>query len=101
MNAAALEIAERADGVEFALKVVPGASRTRVAGVLGSALKLAVTAPPEAGQANTAVLKLLADALNVPADRVSLLAGHSGPHKRVFVRGLTAAQVRAALEPPG
>ena len=43
----AVEITLGVGGVELTVKVVPGASRTRVAGVWGTALKLAVAAPPE------------------------------------------------------
>ena len=35
-----LEIEERDDGVVFAVKVVPGSSRTAVAGLLGAKLKV-------------------------------------------------------------
>ena len=54
----AVELVERAGGVELSVKVVPGASRTKVAGVWGVALRIAVAAPPEAGKANAAVVKL-------------------------------------------
>ena len=49
----------------LSVKVVPGASRDRVAGMLGDALKVQVSAPPEAGKANKAVLRVLAEFLNV------------------------------------
>jgi len=53
-------------GVRIALKVVPGASRDRVMGTLGDALKVAVSKPPEGGAANRAVVQLLAAALAAP-----------------------------------
>ena len=49
------------------MKVVPGASRTRLAGQLGDALKVAVAAPPEAGKANAALIELLAQVFAVEA----------------------------------
>ena len=39
------------DGTRVRVKVVPGASRTKVVGVLGDRLKVAVAAPPEGGKA--------------------------------------------------
>lgn len=98
-----LDIIDRRDGVEFAVKVVPGASRSRVAGLLGAALKLAVAAPPEKGQANAAVTELLAAALGVKRADIEIVAGRSQPHKRVRVRGVAAAAVLALAsgnEPP-
>jgi len=92
------------DGAELAVKVVPGAARTRIAGVLGDALKVTLAAPAEAGKANRALLAHLADALALrPAD-LELLAGHSHPRKRVLVRALRAedlaARLAALLAPP-
>ncbi len=92
-----LDIEVTASGVEFAVKVVPGASRTKIAGLLGAALKLAVAAPPEGGKANDAVVDLLAKAAGVKRGQVSIVAGQTQPHKRVAISGCTAEQLRAAL----
>jgi uncharacterized protein (TIGR00251 family) len=96
-----IPLTEHPDGVGFALKVVPGASRDRIVGALGDALKVAVSAPPEAGAANKAVAALLAAALGVPASAVTVVRGRSTPRKEVRVAGRTAAQVAAALAPFG
>jgi len=88
-------------GVHLAVKVVPGASRSRIVGVLGDRLKVAVSAPPEAGKANRAVCDLLARAFDVPAGDVSVISGTSKPRKVIEVLGPTAcaavAVLRAAL----
>ena len=57
------------------VKVVPGSSRNRIVGWLGDALKIKVTAPPEKGRANEAVLSLLAERLGLPADAVAVARG--------------------------
>ncbi len=92
-----LEVIARAGGIEFDVKVVPGASRTRLAGLWGKALKLAVAAPPAGGQANAAVISLLAKQLGVKTAQVTIVRGHTNPLKRVAVAGTTATAARARL----
>lgn len=85
------------DGAAFTVKVVPGASRSAVLGIWGDALRVSVVAPPEAGKANTAVRKLLAEALRVKRGAVRILSGHGRPLKRIAVDGLTVADAQAAV----
>lgn len=84
-------------GVLIEVKVVPGSSRDAIAGPLGDALKVKVAAPPEGGKANKAVCRLIAAALGVPADVVSVRRGTSHPRKQVSVRGVSAADAKRAL----
>lgn len=79
------------------LKVVPGASRTRLAGMLGDRLKVQVAAPPEAGKANKAVCTLIAKTLGVAKGDVQLVAGDTQPLKTLAIAGRTAAQVAEQL----
>ncbi len=89
-----LEIVSIEGGIEIAVKVVPGASRTKVVGTWGTALKVAVAAPPEGGKANAAVAKLLASFLGVRKGDVTIIAGFGQALKRVAVAGLSVEQVR-------
>lgn len=84
-------------GIEITVKVVPGASRDRIVGPLGDALKVQVAAPPERGKANAAVAGLLASALGLPARAVAVIRGASSPRKTVLARGATAEALAAAL----
>lgn len=84
-------------GVALKVKVVPGASRSKVAGVLGDRLKVAVAAPPEGGKANKAVCELLAETLGVSAKAVEVTAGHTQPRKTVVVSGVELDGVVASL----
>ncbi|MGD9597115.1 MAG: DUF167 domain-containing protein [Steroidobacteraceae bacterium] len=86
--------------VRLDVKVVPGASRSGLAGWLGGALKLRVTAPPERGRANCAVCALLAEALALPADCVRIVGGHGSTRKVVEVERLSAAEIGARLGRP-
>ncbi len=82
------------------VKVVPGAKRSRVVGLLGDRLKIQVAAPPEDGKANAAVAQVLAEALRLDSSRVQLISGATNPRK-TFRVGLDAAQVEALLSQAG
>jgi uncharacterized protein len=85
-----LQVQEGRDGVVFTAKVVPGSSRTAVAGLLGGMVKIKVAAPPEKGKANQALVAFLAECLGVKKNDVTILAGHGNPVKQVQVAGMTA-----------
>lgn len=84
-------------GVEFQVKVVPGASRSKIAGVWGAGLRLTVAAPPAGGQANAAVAELLAQVLGVATSAVRIVRGQANPVKQVLIAGCTVAQVSERL----
>jgi uncharacterized protein (TIGR00251 family) len=83
--------------VRLLLKVIPKASRDRIVGWVGDRLKVAVTAAPERGKANASVTAVLADALELPASRVRIVAGESSPLKTVEIDGMDDAAVRSKL----
>lgn len=84
-------------GIEISVKVVPGASRDRVAGLLGNSLKIAVSAPPEKGKANQNVVDLLAKTLGIKRNTIAIVAGHTQPMKTVLVTGITTDEIHAKL----
>jgi len=77
--------------------VQPRASRTELAGRHGDALKVRLVAPPVEGAANAALVRYLAEVLDVPRASIKLLSGHSGRRKLVQVTGITTAQAESAL----
>jgi uncharacterized protein len=79
------------------LRVAPGAGRAGIVGRHGDGWKVRVTAPPEDGRANEAVLRLLADTLSVPRGDVTLVSGHSGREKIVLLDGIGPAQIERRL----
>lgn len=81
------------------LRVVPGAARSCVAGRHGEAWKLRVAQAPERGKANTAVLDLLSDVLQIPHKQLELVRGETARDKVVTVTGLSLedAEQRLAL----
>lgn len=81
-------------GVELSVLVQPRASRSRVVGPLGDALKIQLAAPPVEGQANEELIELLARQLGVGRRQVEVVSGASSRRKRVRVTGV---DVTAAL----
>jgi uncharacterized protein (TIGR00251 family) len=79
------------------LRVSPCAGRAAIVGRHGDGWKVRVTAPPEHGRANEAVLRLLATKLAVPREAVSLVSGHSGRDKIVELTGLGPALIERRM----
>ena len=86
-----------ADGVALDVLVQPRASRPRLGPIHGDRIKLAVTAPPVDGEANAAVIELVARALGVALAAVAVTAGHSSRRKTLAIRGVDAARVASAI----
>jgi uncharacterized protein (TIGR00251 family) len=93
----AFTVRDTAQGAQFALRVQPRASRNAIAGVMGDAVKLAITAPPVDGKANQAVVEYLAELFQVSKSSIVIVSGETGRNKLIAVRGLSAKQVRKAL----
>ncbi len=90
-------ILENADGVVFTAKIVPGSSRTVIAGVLGDMVKIRVAAAPEKGKANECLIGYLAKELGVKKNAIEILSGHTNPVKQVRVAGISAAELLGRL----
>lgn len=69
------------------LKVIPKSSRNRVVGWVGDRLKVAVTAAPERGKANEAVIETLAAELGIAPQRIRIVAGETSPLKTLQIEG--------------
>ena len=82
------------------VKVVPGSSRNQIAGWLGESLKIRVMANPEKGKANDAVISLLADALRIPKQDVTISSGASSPRKVFKISGLSDPEIKSRLSEP-
>ena len=87
------------------LKVVvaPRASREAIEGPRdqadgGTALRVAVNAPPEGGKANAAVIKLLAKSWRLPKSAFSIRTGATARRKTIFVEGEPDELVRRIIK---
>lgn len=95
-----LPTAFRSDGnaTVIALHLQPGAKRSKVCGMYGDAVKLAIQAPPVDGKANAALCAFLAGRMKLPTAAVALVSGATGRDKRVRITGVTPEQALTALE---
>jgi uncharacterized protein len=87
-------------GISIALKVTPRGGRDAIEGVETLAdgravLKVRVRAVADGGQANRAVIELLASAVGVPRARVRILSGATSRQKQVAIDGDAAALTEA------
>jgi len=78
--------------------VQPRASSTELAGRHGDALKVRLTAPPVDGAANEALLRFLAERLDVPRSAVRIEVGATGRSKVVAVEGISLEAANRRLE---
>jgi len=64
---------------------------------LGESLKIRVTANPEKGKANDAVVTLLADTLKIPKQDITLSSGASSPRKVFIISWLSHSEIKSRL----
>ena len=81
--------------VRFAVRLTPRAGADRVGDVVDGVLHVRVAAPPVDEAANRSLVRLLADALDLPASAIRIAAGARGRRKSIAVDGLAAERVLA------
>ncbi len=94
-----IPIRDTASGATLPVRVHPRAKKNAIAGTVGDALKLSLTAPPVEGRANEAAIAFLAEILRVPRASISIAAGQSSRNKVIRVAGFSAAEIAARLSP--
>ena len=92
-----IELSTQGGAVLIPVKVVPGASQTRIMGELDGRLKVAVAAAAEKGKANEALTAFLAKRLGIRRRDVTIVSGHGSPVKTVRVEGLSVDQAKNLL----
>jgi uncharacterized protein (TIGR00251 family) len=92
-----IPLSETAKGLTFAVKVHPRARKNEITGIVGDAMKLALTAPPVEGKANQAVIEFFADLFDIPRSSVTIASGETSRNKVVRISGLTAERFRQSV----
>ncbi len=90
-------------GSALTIRLTPKASRNAISGIAeDGTVKIHVTASPDGGGDNKALIQLLAEILDIPTANIAIIAGESGRDKIVSIVGLDAVTltklVRAHLE---
>ena len=86
-----------AKGLQLLVQVVPRASRVKVGPLAGERIKVSVTAPPVDGKANEAVVRAVAEALNLPRRHVVVVSGATSRRKTLLLTDVDEEQVRKKL----
>src|SRR6202040_3584882 len=96
-----IAVTGHAEGCVLPVRAQPGARKAGIQGEQNGALKVAVTAPPEDGRANQALVAVLREELRLKRSQVELIAGQPSRDKRFLIRGMTCEQLRGKLEEIG
>jgi uncharacterized protein (TIGR00251 family) len=86
----------------LAVRLTPKAGRDAIEGIARlsdgrSVLKVCVRAPPREGEANAALMKIIAKALGIPARDIQLTSGEASRIKRLLITG-SADALAATLQ---
>jgi uncharacterized protein (TIGR00251 family) len=84
-------------GVIITVKVHAGARQNAILGERNDALRIAVTAAPEKGKANRAIIELLCKTLGLPKSAIELIAGETSPQKRFLIADANLESIAHAV----
>lgn len=93
-----IDITSKGDACSFSISVKTSSKNSLIAGEQNGILKIEVTAPPVEGKANGAVIKLIAQSLDVAPSRVSIVAGQKSKKKRIVVSGIDPASIARLVD---
>lgn len=93
-----LKISQTPNGIIFQVKVVPAGSKTSIEGVYGDMLKVKLSAAPEKGKANEALIEFLAEKLDVKRKFVKILSGQTSKVKQVAVEQMSQQEFLEKLK---
>ena len=73
------------EGMVIKVFVQPRSSKNLIVGPHGDTLKIKLTAPPVAGEANRLCIKFLAKCLGVPKSSMKIISGANSRNKQVLI----------------
>jgi uncharacterized protein len=87
----------RDGGVVVHVLAHPGSKRDAIMGERAGLLRVAVTAPPEKGKANTAIQTVLAEAIACSRSQITLVSGETARRKKFLVEGIPPDELNRRL----
>jgi uncharacterized protein len=93
-----LKISQTSNGITFQVKVVPAGSKTSIEGIYGEMLKVKLSAAPEKGKANEALIEFLAEKLGVKRKFVKIVSGLTSKVKQVAVEQISQQEFLDTLK---
>lgn len=75
------------DRILLNVKVTPKASKSRFGNIFNNSVKIFVTAAPESGQANKAVIELISGALKISKSSIRISKGLTDQNKIIEIIG--------------
>ena len=84
----------------FKVRVIPRSSRNQILGKEEDTYRVKLTAPPVEGEANKALLGLLAKRMGVPKKSVRIVSGERSRVKTISVEGLSSKETDDLLKNP-
>jgi len=88
-------------GVTIEVLASAGASVSKVRGLHGGALKVAVRAAPEKGKANAEIEEVLAAFFGVAKNNAAVIVGQTSRNKRVEVLGISTDAAETKIQALG
>lgn len=83
-----MKLVECKEGVILSVKVTPKAKQNKIVVQENDLLKIYVTAAPEKGAANLAVVALLSEHFHIAKNRIVLLRGAASRNKEFLLEGI-------------
>jgi len=93
-----IELEKHKHGTIISVRAQPGARRNELRGVQNRQLKVYVTAVPEKGRANKAIIRALAEGLSLRKSQIELVAGEISKQKKFLIRGVEPDELLPLIE---
>lgn len=92
-----IHLKETTQGVILSVRAQPGAKRNAITGVHNGALRVSVTAAPDKGKANDAIINVLAESFQLAKSSITLLGGATSRQKTFLLQGVKLDLVKSLL----